>query len=74
MSDFAFDREMPDAGPSPRRRNANLGTSDAEEIFMAFDTRIMRRFFGFLSGRIHGRWLAPWWPWFFRRSPSSSCR
>ncbi len=30
------------------RRNANLGTIDAEEIFMAFDTRIIRRFFAFL--------------------------
>ncbi|HTX47886.1 MAG TPA: ABC transporter ATP-binding protein [Caulobacteraceae bacterium] len=48
MSDFAFERDVPDPGPSPRRRNANLGTADAEEIFMAFDTRIMRRFFGFL--------------------------
>jgi ATP-binding cassette subfamily B protein len=39
MTDFAAD---------PPRRNANLGTSDAEEIFMAFDTRIIRRFFGFV--------------------------
>jgi ATP-binding cassette subfamily B protein len=30
------------------RRHANLGTIDAEEIFMAFDTRIIRRFFGFV--------------------------
>ncbi|HEY1750071.1 MAG TPA: ABC transporter ATP-binding protein [Caulobacteraceae bacterium] len=50
MSDFAFDEGgMRDPGPAPRRRNANLGTSDAEEIFMAFDTRIMRRFAGFLA-------------------------
>ncbi|MDE2355357.1 MAG: hypothetical protein KGL69_01245, partial [Alphaproteobacteria bacterium] len=30
------------------RRNANLGTADAEEIFMAFDTRIIRRFLAFI--------------------------
>ena len=39
MTDFAAD---------PPRRNANLGTADAEEIFMAFETRIIRRFFGFV--------------------------
>jgi ATP-binding cassette subfamily B protein len=39
MTDFAD--ELP-------RRNANLGTADAEEIFAAFDTRIIRRFFAFL--------------------------
>ena len=42
---------MTDAAVStaPRKRNANLGTNDAEEIFMAFDTRILRRFFRFLK-------------------------
>jgi ATP-binding cassette subfamily B multidrug efflux pump len=35
--------------PTPRKRNANLGTNDAEEIFMSFDTRILRRFFVFLK-------------------------
>ena len=35
--------------PPARKRNANLGTDDAEEIFMAFDTRIVRRFAGFLA-------------------------
>ena len=40
MTDFAAD---------PPRRNANLGTSDAEEIFMAFDTRVIRRFFAFVG-------------------------
>jgi ATP-binding cassette subfamily B protein len=40
MSDIADD------GP---RRNANLGAADAEEIFAAFDTRIIRRFFAFLT-------------------------
>ncbi|HLK25236.1 MAG TPA: ABC transporter ATP-binding protein [Caulobacteraceae bacterium] len=49
MSDFAFDREAPPPGPSPRRRNANLGSAEAEEIFMAFDTRIVRRFAAFLK-------------------------
>jgi len=39
VSDFAAD---------PPRRNANLGAADAEEMFMAFDTRIIRRFFGFV--------------------------
>src|ERR1700689_2322203 len=49
MSDFAFDREMPAPGPPPRRRNANLGSADAEEIFASFDTRIVRRFSAFLK-------------------------
>jgi len=35
--------------PAPRKRNANLGTDDAEEIFMSFDTRILRRFGVFLK-------------------------
>src|SRR5580704_3172251 len=48
MSEFAFDREMASA-PPPRRRNANLGSADGEEIFMAFDTRIVRRFGAFLK-------------------------
>jgi ATP-binding cassette subfamily B multidrug efflux pump len=33
----------------PRKRNANLGSDDAEEIFMSFDTRILRRFGVFLK-------------------------
>ena len=37
------------ASPTPRKRNANLGTNDAEEIFMSFDTRILRRFSVFLK-------------------------
>ncbi|HEX3918541.1 MAG TPA: ABC transporter ATP-binding protein [Caulobacteraceae bacterium] len=50
MSDFAFGREAADsAPPPPRRRNATLGSAEAEEIFMAFDTRIVRRFAGFLK-------------------------
>ena len=51
MSDFAMDDGgMRDAGPPPqRRRNANLGSADAEEIFMAFDTRIVRRFAQYLK-------------------------
>jgi len=49
MSDFAFDDGgMRDAGPPQRRRNASLGSAEAEEIFMAFDTRIVRRFAAFL--------------------------
>ena len=36
-------------GPPERRRNANLGTADAEEIFASFDTRIIRRFFAFMK-------------------------
>jgi ATP-binding cassette subfamily B multidrug efflux pump len=46
MSEFAVERE---AAPPPRKRNANLGSADAEEIFMAFDTRIVRRFAAFLK-------------------------
>jgi ATP-binding cassette, subfamily B, multidrug efflux pump len=48
MSDFALDRDVAAPPPGPRRPNANLGSSDAEEIFMSFDTKILRRFFGFL--------------------------
>jgi ATP-binding cassette subfamily B protein len=49
MSDFAFDDGgMRDAGPPQRQRNASLGSAEAEEIFMAFDTRIVRRFAAFL--------------------------
>jgi ATP-binding cassette subfamily B protein len=39
---------MTDIADDIPRRNANLGTSDAEEIFASFDTRIIRRFFVFL--------------------------
>jgi ATP-binding cassette subfamily B multidrug efflux pump len=49
MSDFTFDRETAAPPPEPRRRNANLGTADAEEIFASFDTRIVRRFSAFLK-------------------------
>jgi len=52
MSDFTFDeRGMgggAEGGGAPRRPNANLGSAEAEEIFMAFDTRIVRRFWGFV--------------------------
>ena len=37
------------AEASPRRRKANLGTPDEEEIFASFDTRIIRRFLAFLK-------------------------
>ena len=50
MSDFAMDRDMGVAPPpGPRKRNANLGTADGEEIFMSFDTRIVRRFSAFFK-------------------------
>ena len=49
MSDFAFDREPAAPPPEPRRRNANLGSAEAEEIFMALDTRVVRRFAAFLK-------------------------
>ncbi|HXQ15666.1 MAG TPA: ABC transporter ATP-binding protein [Caulobacteraceae bacterium] len=55
MSEFAFDREAPAAAPPPRRRNANLGSAEGEEIFMSFDTRIVRRFAAFLKP--HPRYL-----------------
>jgi len=48
MSEFAFEREAAPA-PPPRRRNANLGSADGEEIFMGFDTRIVRRFGAYLK-------------------------
>jgi len=38
---------LPGASP-PRRRNATLGSADAEEIFASFDPRIIRRFFAYL--------------------------
>ena len=47
MTDMA-DR-MAGQPQAPRRRNANLGTSDGEEIFRSFDTRVIRRFSGFLK-------------------------
>ena len=61
-----FQRQTPLAGESgeacvaPRRcrraaQNANLGSNEAEEIFMAFDTRIVRRFAAFLKP--HPRFL-----------------
>jgi ATP-binding cassette subfamily B multidrug efflux pump len=46
MSDLASGDE---ASPQPRRRNANLGTADAEEIFSSFDTAVVRRFYAFLK-------------------------
>lgn len=50
MSDLALDQgAMAAPGGGPRRPNANLGSADAEEIFAAFDTRIMRRFLRFLK-------------------------
>jgi ATP-binding cassette subfamily B protein len=39
---------MTDIADDSPRRHANLGTNDAEEIFMAFDARIIRRFFAFV--------------------------
>jgi ATP-binding cassette subfamily B protein len=33
----------------PRKRNANLGTPDEEEVFASFDTRIIGRFFAYLK-------------------------
>ena len=35
--------------PAGRRRNANLGSADAEEIFASFDPRIIRRFLAYLK-------------------------
>ncbi|MBV9996499.1 MAG: ABC transporter ATP-binding protein [Caulobacteraceae bacterium] len=43
MSDVAIR-----SGDPAKRPNANLGAADAEEIFAAFDTRILRRFLSFL--------------------------
>ena len=48
MSEAAIDAAAPSPG-APRRPRANLGTADAEEIFAAFDTRILRRFFAYLK-------------------------
>jgi ATP-binding cassette subfamily B protein len=39
---------LPAARPQ-RKRNANLGSADAEEIFASFDPRIIRRFFAYLK-------------------------
>jgi ATP-binding cassette subfamily B protein len=43
------------AGRAPR---ASLGTQDAEEIFAAFDTRIIRRFLKFLAPHRRALWWA----------------
>ena len=47
MSDFALDEGS--GGGAPRRPNANLGSAEAEEIFMALDTRVVRRFAAYLK-------------------------
>jgi ATP-binding cassette, subfamily B, multidrug efflux pump len=47
MSEIAADIAAPAARPP--KRNANLGSSDAEEIFASFDPRIIRRFFAYLK-------------------------
>ncbi|HZL01160.1 MAG TPA: ABC transporter ATP-binding protein [Caulobacteraceae bacterium] len=44
MTDFTID-----GGETPRRPRANLGTPDEEDIFAAFDTRILRRFLAYLK-------------------------
>ena len=44
MTDFTID-----GGEAPRRPRANLGTPDEEDIFAAFDTRILRRFLAYLK-------------------------
>jgi len=52
MSDFALDERGMGGGMEggpPRRPNANLGSAEAEEIFMALDTRVARRFAKFLA-------------------------
>ncbi len=47
MTDLAA---MQPGAPAPRRKlKANLGSADAEEIFAAFDPRIIRRFFAYLK-------------------------
>ncbi len=43
MTDLALEAE------APRQPRANLGTADEEEIFAAFDTHILRRFFAFVK-------------------------
>jgi len=54
MSDLAFDDRAMGGGAGggggePRRPNANLGSAEAEEIFMALDTRVVRRFAAYLK-------------------------
>jgi len=44
VTDFTID-----GGEAPRRPRANLGTPDEEDIFAAFDTRILRRFLAYLK-------------------------
>jgi ATP-binding cassette subfamily B protein len=41
-----------------RRRKANLGAHDEEEIFLSFDTRILRRFAAYLAPYRPTLWLA----------------
>ena len=47
MSEFAAD--IGEAPAPPRKRHANLGSADAEEIFASFDPRIIQRFFAYLK-------------------------
>jgi ATP-binding cassette subfamily B protein len=54
MSDYVLEREPPMADGT-RRPRANLGAIDAEEVFAAFDTRILRRFLAYLKP--HRWWL-----------------
>jgi ATP-binding cassette subfamily B multidrug efflux pump len=37
------------APPPGRRRSANLGSAEAEDLFASFDTRVVRRFYAFLK-------------------------
>ena len=49
MSDLPFEAEALEPTPPLRRRNATLGSAEDDQIFMAFDTRIVRRFAVFLK-------------------------
>jgi ATP-binding cassette subfamily B protein len=49
MSGATLDIGADGPGGRPRRPNANLGSADAEDVFAAFDNRIVRRFFRFLK-------------------------
>ncbi len=47
-----------DGQPQPRKPRANLGAHDEEEIFLAFDTRIIQRFGGYLAPYRATLWTA----------------
>jgi ATP-binding cassette subfamily B protein len=49
MSDFTADEVRPQPTPQRGRPRASLGSAEGDDVFGAFDTRVVRRFFGYLK-------------------------